>query len=89
MPGPIFSPSPGRREPSADYWRHTILCAWHQGLACTCNLESEMRKRIIDLEARVDPMNLAAYGPSRPHVDGKMAPPGLPWVGKAKGRKRK
>lgn len=37
----------------------------------------------------VDPMNLAAYGISRPHVDGKMAPPGLPWVGKAKGRKRK
>lgn len=37
---------------------------------------------------RIDPMNLAAYGPSRPHIDGKMAPPGLPWVGK-KGRKRK
>lgn len=41
--------------------------------------------------APADPMNLAAYGPARPHVDGKMAPPekhAYPdvWAGKRKKR---
>lgn len=90
MPGPIFWPS---RRPAAGGYMLV-----KNGMAfefATAEEALDVARRLypttectIHVPA-VDPMNLAAYGPSRPHVDGKMAPPGQPWVGKSKGRKRR